>query len=54
VSDATDDLLEELEKRWDELEPQSGKAAEEERDSPKAGSPWAKTSGGETDRLTDD
>jgi hypothetical protein len=54
VSDATDGLMKELEERWDELEPRSGTAGEEERDSPKAGSPRATTLSGETDSASGD
>jgi hypothetical protein len=51
LPDVTDDLWEELEKRWDELEPRSGKAEKEDRDSPEAGSPPANKSSGDADSL---
>ena len=53
MSGVPDDLWEELEHRWDELEPQAGKAEKEARDSPEAGrSPWAETSTGNAHSLT--
>ena len=52
MPDAADGVWEELEKRWDELEPQPGEAEQEARNSPAAGSPGAEPSSGDTDRLT--
>jgi hypothetical protein len=54
MPDPGDDLWEELEQRWDELEPTSDKPDGEKEDSPKSTSPWAKTSSGDADSVTTD
>jgi hypothetical protein len=47
VSNAADDL-------WEEMDRESDEAEAEERNRPDRDEPWAKTSSGDTDKMTSD